>query len=287
MEDRPLEQPQTSTPLSLWRGFTIALWLLVAQIMVAFPAILIAFLVSDKEDMDQAITSSIGVVLILSFPLAVWLVLRNWRINRSDLHWSNRLWVPSLIALLLTMAVSFFFGEMITQLPNYEEMLDSYGNLFGQIKPIYLLLGGVLIGPICEELIFRGVILKEFLRHHPPATAIVFSALIFGVIHGIAIQVIYAFFLGLVLGWIYYRTRSLWLCFALHIINNALAFSGSEEAAESVGADMSALQYQGIMLAAALVIGGAAYAFNRLAPTGAEVSPPTPGPVLANSTEEE
>lgn len=46
------------------------------------------------------------------------------------------------------------------------------------------------------------------------------SALIFGIVHGNPVQMFFASILGLVLGWVYYRTGSLLPCMLMHFINN-------------------------------------------------------------------
>ena len=56
-----------------------------------------------------------------------------------------------------------------------------------------------------------------------PYAAILVSALIFGVIHLNPAQIPYAFVLGLVLGWLYWRTSSLLPCILLHLVNNGLS----------------------------------------------------------------
>ena len=50
------------------------------------------------------------------------------------------------------------------------------------------------------------------------------SALLFGLIHGIPVQIVNAFVVGLILGYIYLRTRSLMSVIVLHAINNGLAY---------------------------------------------------------------
>jgi membrane protease YdiL (CAAX protease family) len=51
----------------------------------------------------------------------------------------------------------------------------------------------------------------------------VVASAIFGIVHLNPIQVFYAFFLGLVFGWLYYRTGSLMPCIVGHVLNNSLA----------------------------------------------------------------
>lgn len=80
-----------------------------------------------------------------------------------------------------------------------------------------------LIAPLYEELIFRGIILAALLHHLSPGRALLLSCVVFGVAH-ILVQSVYAMvftaILGLYLGWIYYRTRSLVLPVIAHFLYN-------------------------------------------------------------------
>lgn len=75
-----------------------------------------------------------------------------------------------------------------------------------------------LIGPIAEELLFRGLVLR-ILRPYGKQMAIFVSALFFGLFHGNIVQSPFAFLLGLVLGYITVEYSIVW-AIVLHIINN-------------------------------------------------------------------
>ncbi|MHA6820268.1 CPBP family intramembrane glutamic endopeptidase [Ralstonia pseudosolanacearum] len=66
-----------------------------------------------------------------------------------------------------------------------------------------------LIAPVVEEMLFRGVILRSFLRQYAPGVAIVHSAAVFGLAHLNVYQFVGGFLIGLLLGKLYERTRSL------------------------------------------------------------------------------
>lgn len=89
--------------------------------------------------------------------------------------------------------------------------------------PLGALAGGVVI-PVAEEVLFRGAILGRLLRTcRNRWLAIVLSALAFGIAHGNMAQAPHAFALGLLLGWMACRTRSLWPGIVFHIVNNSSA----------------------------------------------------------------
>ena len=87
------------------------------------------------------------------------------------------------------------------------------------------LLTTCLLAPVLEEMLFRGVILRAFLQRYPRGVAIVHSAAIFGLAHLNLYQFIGGLTMGLLAGWLYERTRSLWPCIALHAgYNSTLAW---------------------------------------------------------------
>ena len=81
-----------------------------------------------------------------------------------------------------------------------------------------------VIAPLLEEVMFRGAIQGDMLRKvRNPWLAIIISALIFGIFHMNPVQIVYATLLGIVLGWIYYRTGSLMSVILGHVLNNTIA----------------------------------------------------------------
>ena len=76
--------------------------------------------------------------------------------------------------------------------------------------------------PLTEELMFRGVIQPRLERAMPVWAAAVVQAVLFGVTHGTPIQMVYAFLLGLVFGFLRSRTGSILPGFAAHAAFNAM-----------------------------------------------------------------
>ena len=79
----------------------------------------------------------------------------------------------------------------------------------------------VILAPIVEELFFRKLLISRMERHGEKA-AILLSGLIFGIFHGNFSQFFYAFALGIVLGYIYIRTRKIGITIAIHMLVNLL-----------------------------------------------------------------
>ena len=103
--------------------------------------------------------------------------------------------------------------------------LELFARLFNSDLGVW---GGILriviIAPIVEEVIFRGIIMSGFSRNYHPAFAIFFSALLFALFHLNPWQFAATFALGLILGYIRIRTGSVIACIAGHVIHNGLVF---------------------------------------------------------------
>ena len=87
---------------------------------------------------------------------------------------------------------------------------------------VILLIETCIIAPIFEEVLYRGILLKGLINKYNSKRAIVYSALIFGIAHLNIPQGINAFLLGLILGTVFYYTRSIYLCIIMHFVNNLL-----------------------------------------------------------------
>ena len=89
---------------------------------------------------------------------------------------------------------------------------------------IFDIISMILLAPIIEELVFRGIILKSFLLNYKPIKAILFSSILFGLIHFSSEKILGVFVLGVFFGWIYFKTNSLLFAIILHISENISGF---------------------------------------------------------------
>ncbi|MDD6428553.1 MAG: type II CAAX endopeptidase family protein [Lachnospiraceae bacterium] len=118
--------------------------------------------------------------------------------------------------------VSLLSAAFPKELARYMKLLKTTG-LSGGITPLMLIYSAIL-GPISEELVFRGLTLGYFKKSMSFFWANILQALLFGLIHGNLIQFVYAFLLGLMFGFIAHRTGSLLVTIILHISFNSLSF---------------------------------------------------------------
>ncbi|WP_185871076.1 CPBP family intramembrane glutamic endopeptidase [Blattabacterium cuenoti] len=107
-------------------------------------------------------------------------------------------------------------GRMYKEIDNF---------LREEIKnPIPFFSTTVLLAPICEEFLFRGIILNGMLKNKiHPIKAILFSSFLFGLTHMNPWQFVGGIFVGSFIGFVYFITSSIIDCILLHMFNNAIA----------------------------------------------------------------
>lgn len=104
------------------------------------------------------------------------------------------------------------------------ESLDEFANTFAYDPDvedyIWPFLSIVLLGPIIEEILFRGLMFHFALRVRRRWFPILLTGIVFGLWHVIPVQVVYTAFMGIGLGIVYYATGNLWFPIWIHVINN-------------------------------------------------------------------
>jgi len=131
--------------------------------------------------------------------------------------------VPGIVYLLLLLfipAVHIALDPLVSLIPMPDVFRDMFLNMIG--KDIFTFVTIVVAAPVLEEFLMRGLLLRGLLKNYSPAKAIIWTSVMFAVLHLNPWQGIGAFVLGLVLGWIYYKTRSIWTCIFLHFANNLM-----------------------------------------------------------------
>jgi len=127
---------------------------------------------------------------------------------------------PMLLALL---GLGIVVSELDNLLQQFLPLPEWFSDIFAGGGPELLLIA-VILAPVLEELLFRGLMLRGFLTHHSTAKAILGSALLFAVAHFNPWQFATAFCAGLLFGWWFLHTGSLLPCIVGHAVHNGLPF---------------------------------------------------------------
>lgn len=102
------------------------------------------------------------------------------------------------------------------------EINNDITTLIQESNTIYLIIFAAILGPIFEELIFRGTMLKK-LRVYGDKTAILYTAIAFGLFHCNIAQIPFAIVCGLILGYVVVKTNNIIYPIILHIILNSIS----------------------------------------------------------------
>ena len=153
-------------------------------------------------------------------------------------------WKIALITVALTYAMmmaadlpNYLNYKLTMAIPGMSQFYDQFEEIMGTMMngPLWsTFLLAAIFAPIFEEWLCRGMVLRGLLTKMKPGWAIVVSALFFAIIHMNPWQALNAFIIGVVMGYIYYKTGSLWLTMLIHFVNNGTSvivtqFSSLEE----------------------------------------------------------
>lgn len=195
-----------------------------------------AELVSNLDNMDNMVNQIIGLtstMLLISSIVTVLVFMLIYKIRKKNLKEEILLRKTNstniIIAAGLGLSAWLFNSGVLTLiqnkglLPSYfakmEEILSplSEGSVF-----IAILTVGI-VAPFAEEFLFRGVIYKTLNKNISIKWTIILQAVFFGIFHGNLIQGAYATFLGIIFGFVTYKTKSLIPAIIMHMVNNTIA----------------------------------------------------------------
>ncbi len=129
----------------------------------------------------------------------------------------------SVYLLVIMVAAVLAHGSSLACLDPLQLGVRLLGHQSATSIAIYLMLLGV-IGPVAEELIFRGFMYPALRRYLTPFPAVIIGAAVFASLHLSSAGVMQIAGLGIVLAILYERSRSVIPCIACHALNNVLVF---------------------------------------------------------------
>lgn len=175
---------------------------------------------SDWQQSSYFLVGSMAVGSLVSIVVFLW---TGWA-GASVRYLQSRPWGVlfwCVLAAIGAVIPSVAIQEQLPELPNLveqemTEIIQMHGGYFAVC----------LLAPVAEELVFRGAILRALLIWKPERHwgMIAISALLFALIHLNPAQMPHAFVIGLLLGWLYYRTDSIVPGVIFHWANNTVAY---------------------------------------------------------------
>jgi len=176
---------------------------------------------------DWFLMASNAVVFLSSIAFFDFFVVRLTTKKKLNFNFSPTNFYTYLLIFPMMLGM-MFIGEFVTSQipitgPFFGKYYDFFTDLMSQLtnNPVVMILTAVIMAPIFEEIIFRGIIQKGMINNGvKPWKAIFIASIIFGLVHGNPWQFVGAVLLGCVLGLVYYKTKSLLLPMLLHGFNN-------------------------------------------------------------------
>ena len=174
-----------------------------------------------------------GQLVILAPPVIMAVLLTSSPSRTLRLTW------PEPRYLYLAVGLAFALNPMINELrpivewvfPTPAYVKAAFDQLMAKVPNLAIAVVVVALVPaVCEEFAFRGFILSGLERQHRTRSAILLSALMFGFLHvllSLFQQLFNATLLGVVLGLLAVRSKSIIPCLLFHFLNNAMAVSQS------------------------------------------------------------
>ena len=174
----------------------------------------------------------------------------------------------AVIVSIATMAMAFMADSLNGLMPEAPKWFEK---AMEQIMdaPVWITLISVSVfAPLFEEWLCRGMVLRGLLQKTGPVTAILVSAAFFAVLHMNPWQALPAFLLGVLFGYVYYKTGSLKLTMLMHCVNNTMAVVFSKipsfEEAESFAEVLSPWAYAGVFVACIAFVAATAVVIRNI-----------------------
>ena len=180
----------------------------------------------DADMIYELLEGNLVTFSIISGVLTLLVVLMFYGIRRKKL--SEALWLRRVSASALWEGAALAPGlylvvtAALAALP--EKWIESYNEASAGLDTGGALgvLAVMLVAPVVEEFIFRGLIMTRLSRAMPGWLSVLLSAAIFGICHGHPVWFAYAFLLGVVFGLMDWRAGSIWPSVLGHITFNAI-----------------------------------------------------------------
>ena len=128
--------------------------------------------------------------------------------------------------------------SLIDEAGLFTSQFDYMENMLAPLSSGSIIISIIAVGivaPFAEEFLFRGVIYNTLSKKISIKWTIIIQAILFGVFHFNLVRGAYATLLGLVFGYITYKTKSLWPAIIVHMVNNLIATIAPYVLSESFG----------------------------------------------------
>lgn len=186
----------------------------------------------DEKLIGEFINNNILGITVFSGILTILIFYIIFRAGKKDIktEWKlNQFKARDIILpVILSFSYSFLYALITYHIPIENSVMISnsaayYSEIFPMLGIIMMAVNLLLIAPVSEELVMRGIVYTRAEKAGSQTAAIIISSLLFGCMHFMAgggILVAGAILMGAVFGYIFYKYDSLWVCMISHAAAN-------------------------------------------------------------------
>ncbi|WP_099466538.1 CPBP family intramembrane glutamic endopeptidase [Konateibacter massiliensis] len=233
--------------MKIWRiVYPVGIYFMITNIISVIFAVLAAFsvmmpLISGQKELDPIALQEELISIVYQYSLLLTAIAAAITIPiaallmRSDRRRETREYKsvsPGLYGLVVIAAISACMtGNQLLTISQLDKIFPGFNQLQEVIYGGGIVLevaAVVILAPIVEELLFRGMVFKRLYGYYGRMPALIISSLFFGVYHGNVVQGVYAFGIGLLFAFVYDKYKTIAAPILAHMIANLTSVISSE-----------------------------------------------------------
>lgn len=201
---------------------SVGLTLLFIILLLVLSPIVVSFIIDeDKTGGDYGLATMLRYLFVILIVFATGYYYKTKSAKPGIFPLKHIGIIPSIVSIVALFCIVYITDVIFYWFPMPDEWTKEFKSFLAPDPYIFIAAG--ILAPVFEELIFRGIILDGLLQRYKPGTAIFISSVLFGAIHLNVWQFTGAGVDGLLYGWMYVHSRSLWPSIMLHAAKNISA----------------------------------------------------------------
>lgn len=172
-----------------------------------------------QTDLQNYILDNSLIITIITFVIFCFIFYKNYQKYQHD--YNQKLDIKTIfILIMLGIVMNLSYNLILGGLNNIIKFTNNYDAINISVA-IYIICTGIL-GPILEELLFRGIVFNKLKTFNKQMRSILLVTIIFALFHTNLVQMLYAFCLGFILIYVYEKYKNIMAPILVHIASNIM-----------------------------------------------------------------
>jgi len=192
----------------LWTTLKPIICCYLIQYIAVIIAIVLYLLLTNNDQIEYDLVYKyviIGITITI-IPICLY-IIKKYRRKESKIELKKLF-----LTIPLGFGISWLYNMLTISFQESTELMN--------LHIIVIILYTVILGPIFEELVFRYLALNKASKIYSKKRALIIISLVFAFLHTGIINIIYAFIIGMVLGWVYQKEENIIYPIAIHVSAN-------------------------------------------------------------------